>query len=270
MNNAVLEQLHALNDLYIPLYLSTSHEEDPILPTASIKTATKEEPKYGIEFFDVACTNALLYHHKDVVYLMSPNMIEFISRLSYEGFRRLGVFACDYSTMRFCNALALHKRPPGASMFNFLLWIERYSHNIFPIWFPYAMLSFVLTQTKRFPHRPYRSRYLLGVINNFGTTKVTGANHAHQLRYDTFGMVDKTKRLVTLVNKNECLLKEDYVEYMIDSLRQLAIIYLSHVIKTECTYSAFRTVGREVIGQAAMLHQNVVDNHYKTHSKGVK
>lgn len=267
MNNGVIEQLHALNDLYLPRYLGTSHEEDPILPpTCPIKSSSKEIPKYDVEYFDIACANALLYHHTQINYLMSPNMIEFISRLSYEGFRRLEVFSCDYATKEFCNALALHRLPPNMSLYNFLLWIERYESNIFPIWFPYAMLSFVLTQTKCCSHRPYRSRYLIGVINQFGTTKTVGANHLHQLRYDTFGMVEKTKRLLRVINKDQRVQGIEYVEYMVDSLRQLSILYLAHLLKLECTWNALRLIGREVLGQTNIMHQKVVDKHYKEHA----
>lgn len=266
MNNVIIEKLQLLNEEFISQYLATSHEttKGTIDTSTEVRLLAKDNPKYDFKYFDLMTINVLMFRHRGVVCTLTPNMSELISRMAYDACLAMNIFPMDRQAKEFCEDLAFHRVPDEMLVYQFLLWIERYNENIYPVWFPYVMLLFAFTNTKQYINHPYRSRYIVGVINNFIVLKLSG-EHEHEVRYDEFKMVQKTKQCLKCVLFDKRYVGVEFTGYMLDSLRLLAICYLSAIVYRGCTWPVFKLVGDEVLGQHLRQHQNIVNKHYNAH-----
>lgn len=265
MNETVITRLRSINDEYIPRFIGGAYEHTPQTALSTGQSLSK----CGLEWYDLAAANILLHRHPDITYRLSANLAEMVSALAYEGCVKMKIFTTTGHAKAFCNALALHQLPEGMLVYDFLLWMESYKETNLPCWMPYVMLLFAFTDTDRFPHHPYRSRNLVGAIQNWGITK-TSHVHLHELNFDEFRMKTKLQRLIATITKDARYATHAYQGYAVDSIRILATAFLaiSTIIDKAVMWPQFTVISREVLSHILREQQSIVDEHYKQHAKG--
>lgn len=263
MNNKSLNKYESLCTKYIEEYLASSHLQDtPVSPSSSIPSLDKNNvPVYGLDYFDLMMVYVVLSHHNDCTLDIDVNYAELISRLAYDGLRHLGIFT-DAQAKEFCNDLAVHRIPKRTFVYQYLMWILRYPHNVLPHWFYYTLLLFAFTRTKSCPHRPDRSRMVVGMLVNYSLSKFT--DYEADRTQDVFDIGNKLKRAIKACDKIQRY-KTDYVgyvEYMIDTLRLISVATLSSMLKRSCKWEEFTRIGLEVASQMMIEHNKIVNDHY--------
>lgn len=265
MNNEIVSKIVSLNSDYIPRFLADSHEHEEVVELSSTIPALDENnvTKYGLDYYDLMIANILLKRHKDVKCDLTANIAEITTRIAYEGLRHMEILN-DKAAYDLCNDIALHRIPKHSSIYQYLNFIVRYPHNVFPYWFYYTLLLWAFVDTKQFKHQLYRSRVYVGIIHGCCLTKFTDykADHTH----DVFNIKEKLMRVITSCTRDKKF-EEDYdgyIAYMVDSLRIFSTIILSIIMSRSCTWPEFKLLGNEVMTQMLLEHQRVIDVSYET------
>lgn len=272
MNQETIKTLVDLNNDYIPRFLADSHEREEVVePSSSIPVLDENNvTKYGLDYYDLMIANILIKRHNDVQCKLTANIAEIITRLAYEGLRHMHIFD-DRTAYRFCNDIALHRIPERALVYQYMIYVLKYPHNVLPYWFYYTLLMWAFIESKIFNNVNYRSRIYVGFIHQCCLTKFMDYNSDRS--YDVFNVRDKLKRLILSCTKDPRYKEnyKEYVEYMVDSMRVFSIIILSILISRSCKWKIFCNLGNEVMTQRLIEHQHVIDVSYETLvNKGVK
>ena len=266
----VTDKLVELNEEYVPRFFNESHEREEVVGDSStIPILDKNNTtKYGLDYYDLMIANILLRRHDEIKYELSANFAEIITRIAYEGLRHMRIFD-DKTAYDFCNDIALHRIPKSTWVYQYLNFVVRYPHNALPYWFYYTLLLWAFVDTPVFNNVTYRSRLYVGIIYNCGLTKFQ--SYEADRTHDVFDLKDKLSRLIISCIRDKRYEKNDnFIPYMVDSLRVFSIIILSTIISRGCKWDVFCKLGSQVISQRLKEHQQVIDTSYRSlTNKGV-
>lgn len=269
MNKAIIDKVTLLNHQFIEQFLGSSHEHEEVVAPSSVIPSldTNNISKYDFDYFDLMVANILLERHQDVRYTLSANLAEIITRMAYEGIRRMKIFA-DPVTYRFCNDIALHRIPRSAYIYQYLNFVLRYQYNVLPFWFYYTLLLWGFIETEKFNHTAYRSRMYVGFIHNCCSIKFS--DHRSDRCHDVLKVKEKMSRLILSCMKDPRFENDEQalIAYIVDSLRIFSVIILSALMSRSCdSWPIFRALGNEVMTQRLIEHQSVIDASYQQLTK---
>lgn len=264
MNKMILKLKEINNDLVSPYHVLRYEQDDdpPVRKPLKIDTAF---PALGSQYFDLVAVNILLANNKDIVYRPPVEIVELACSLFRVGNRRCNIFRDD-QVSRVYNALAYNKVPDVMLVHQFLIQVTNYEYETADLWFSYMLLLFGLADVYKSKNHPYRSRRFVSYANKCYLTR-DRKEHEHDLTCDNLRVLSGLKQLISECAKDKRYQNEEYILYMLDSIRIYVVIYLAALIRRSCTWKEFTPLGDLVLCQKVALHEGIVRTHHELHKR---
>ena len=81
------------------------------------------------------------------------------------------------------------------------------------------------------------------------------------LLYDPLDLLRKLQLVILTTARDDRYVGKKYLEYILDSMRYVAGVYLATVIKKICSDPKMRSQADKLLGSVLLLHQTVVNTH---------
>lgn len=227
-----------------------------------IDTANKDDPPIGeLEpFFEylakVSCVVCDLHSKEDGA---SPEELFMAGHLFRIGCIRMG-FMREYSTRQLVDALVMGKLPSSPLVYQILTYILHTEKHECGINLMLMMPLFTLMETKRYPLHPNRSSTLISIIQSFAMSSDRYTRKSILL-YDPLDLLRKLQLIILTTARDDRYVGKKYLEYILDSMRYVASVYLATVVKKISSDPKMRSQADKLLGSMLLLHQTVVNTH---------
>jgi len=265
--DGLIVRLKELDAELTPCYYALEYETDVVDMKDKVPfVIAREFPKADVRYFDLVAIHILLANHNKILYDIPPEIVELTCTLFTMANRRCKVFAREEQAVRFYEDLAFGRVPADMLVYQFLNHIVKVKDPLADVWFSYILLIWAISPMTASETRPYRSRALVSFINRTYVTSNRN-EHGHDLLCDNLRILDSLRGYITLCTNDTRYHGKDYIAYMVDSIRQLVVIYLAALLRRSCTWLEFCKLGGAVLVQKSRFHSSILKMHHDLHKE---
>ncbi len=215
-------------------------------------------------FFDVLSCNVVCVRDTSLNLKSDPEIMFMAGHLFLLGCLKERILD-ELSTRRLVDALIHGNVPHHSDVYQLLTYILRYEKPCTVNW-TYMMPLLALTETKWYVMHPYRSSFLIGVIQSL-CTQLDKYDRRSIVCYDPLELSFKLRRAISCVTGDQRYEGKAYLGYSLDTLRHLATMYLCTVVNRATSFDVFKAQANRTLSSWLSLHKTVVNTHYERNSQ---